>query len=199
MLLTGYQIPAAIRGLGEARLIAWLPARSVNGATVVARTASGASTQYIELPSMEPELAAEFIAATGSDMGAFGSADHRVGNASMAHRPSDSGRMSGNLRRPRRHLPGLLRATCLSAMVDPRCCPTSKAYYDRKRTKGKGHKQALPALARHRINILWTTFRNGAYFHTSPPITITARHVHWGSLLLASAKEVQLAEVLKCG
>jgi hypothetical protein len=185
MRLTGYQIPAAIRGLGEARLIAlavcpqrqWRNcrfSRCQRGQHPGHRAASGASTQDIALPSMGPELAAEFVAATGSDMDAFGSAGHRVGNASMAHRPSGSGRMSRNLRRPRRHLPGLLRATCLSAMVDPRCCPTSKAYYDRKRTMGKGHKQALAALARHRINILWATFRNGAYFHTSPPITITA-------------------------
>jgi hypothetical protein len=32
-------------------------------------------------------------------------------------------------------------------------CPVSKAYYDRKRKEGKGHKQAVIALARRRVNV----------------------------------------------
>ncbi len=62
----------------------------------------------------------------------------------------------------------------LSAMVSLRCCPTSKAYYDRKRSEGKGHKQALLALARRRINVLWAMIRDGEFTQTPPPATTAA-------------------------
>jgi transposase len=122
------------------------------------------------LPGMGPKLAAEFIAATGGDMDAFGSADRLAGYAGLAPRPRDSGRVSGNLRRPRRYHRGLLRAMYLSAMAALRCCPASRQYYDRKRSEGKGHKQALLALARRRVNVLWAMIRDGALYHMSPPV-----------------------------
>lgn len=126
------------------------------------------------LPGMGPRLGAEFIAATGGDMDAFGSADRLAGFAGLAPRPRDSGRVSGNLRRPRRYHRGLLRAMYLSAMVSLRCCPASKAYYDRKRGEGKGHKQALLALARRRVNVLWAMIRDGECYQGSPPVTAAA-------------------------
>lgn len=126
------------------------------------------------LPGMGAKLGAEFIAATGGDMDAFGSADRLAGFAGLAPQPRDSGRVSGNLRRPRRYHRGLLRSMYLSAMVSLRCCPASKAFYDRKRSEGKGHKQAVLALARRRINVLWAMIRDGAHFHTSPTVTVAA-------------------------
>ncbi|MFC7018083.1 IS110 family transposase, partial [Streptomyces viridiviolaceus] len=113
------------------------------------------------LPGMGPKLGAEFIAATGGDMDAFGSADRLAGFAGLAPRPRDSGRVSGNLRRPKRYHRGLLRSMYLSAMVSITTCPASKAYYQRKRSEGKGHKQALLALARRRLNVLWAMIRDG--------------------------------------
>ncbi|MFF4526839.1 IS110 family transposase, partial [Streptomyces bluensis] len=53
-------------------------------------------------------------------------------------------------------------------------CPASKTYYDRKRREGKGHKQALLALARRRVNVLWAMIRDGQYFHASPPVAAAA-------------------------
>ncbi|WP_148587985.1 IS110 family transposase [Streptomyces sp. WAC01526] len=126
------------------------------------------------LPGMGPKLGAEFLAATGGDMDAFGSADRLAGFAGLAPQPRDSGRVSGNLRRPRRYHRGLLRTMYLSAMVSLRCCPASKAYYDRKRREGKGHKQALLALARRRVNVLWAMIRDGECYHMSPPVTSAA-------------------------
>ncbi|WP_327380863.1 IS110 family transposase [Streptomyces sp. NBC_01207] len=123
------------------------------------------------LPGMGAKLAAEFIAATGGDMDAFGSPDRLAGFAGLAPRPRDSGRVSGNLRRPRRYHRGLLRTMYLSAMVSLQCCPVSKAFYDRKRSEGKGHKQALLALARRRLNVLWAMIRDGECIHASPPVT----------------------------
>ncbi|MFJ1758590.1 IS110 family transposase [Kitasatospora sp. NPDC088134] len=126
------------------------------------------------LPGMGPKLGAEFLATTGGDMDAFGSADRLAGFAGLAPQPRDSGRVSGNLRRPRRYHRGLLRAMYLSAMVSLRCCPASKAYYDRKRSEGKGHKQAVLALARRRVNVLWAMLRDGECYHLSPPVTAAA-------------------------
>ncbi|MBB4779950.1 transposase [Streptomyces rapamycinicus] len=126
------------------------------------------------LPGMGPKLGAEFIAATGGDMDAFGSADRLAGFAGLAPRPRDSGRVSGNLRRPRRYHRGLLRSMYLSAMVSITTCPASKAYYQRKRSEGKGHKQALLALARRRLNVLWAMIRDGQCYQGSPPVTTAA-------------------------
>jgi transposase len=125
------------------------------------------------LPGMSPRLGAEFIAATGGDMDAFGSADRLAGFAGLAPRPRDSGRVSGNLYRPRRYHRGLLRAMYLSAMVSLRCCPASKAYHDRKRSEGKGHQQALLALARRRVNVLWAMIRDGQRYRSTPSVTPT--------------------------
>lgn len=55
------------------------------------------------LPGMGKLLGAEFLAATGGDMDAFGSGDRLAGFAGLAPAPRDSGRVSGNLRRPRRY------------------------------------------------------------------------------------------------
>ncbi|WP_245646366.1 IS110 family RNA-guided transposase [Nocardiopsis trehalosi] len=126
------------------------------------------------LPGMGPRLGAEFIAATGGDMDAFGSADRLAGFAGLAPRPRDSGRVSGNLRRPKRYHRGLLRSMYLSAMVSITTCPASKAYYQRKRSEGKGHKQALLALARRRLNVLWAMIRDGECYQGSPPVTAAA-------------------------
>ncbi|MER6091831.1 IS110 family transposase [Streptomyces bluensis] len=128
----------------------------------------------LSLPGMGPRLGAEFIAATGGDLETFGSADRLAGFAGLAPQPRDSGRVSGNLRRPRRYHRGLLRTMYLSAMVSLRTCPASKTYYDRKRREGKGHKQALLALARRRVNVLWAMIRDGQYFHASPPVAAAA-------------------------
>lgn len=125
------------------------------------------------LPGMGPKLGAEFIAATGGDMDAFGSADRLAGFAGLAPRPRDSGRVSGNLRRPKRYHRGLLRSMYLSAMVSITTCPASKAYYQRKRSEGKGHKQALLALARRRLNVLWAMMRDGQCYQASPPVAAT--------------------------
>ncbi|WP_328618943.1 IS110 family transposase [Streptomyces sp. NBC_00354] len=122
------------------------------------------------LPGMGSLLGAEFIAATGGDMEAFGTADRLAAFAGLAPVPRDSGRVSGNMRRPRRYHRGLLRAFYLSSMASLRSCPASRPYR-RKRNEGKGHKQALLALARRRANVLWAMIRDGACYQLSPSVT----------------------------
>jgi transposase len=126
------------------------------------------------LPGMGPKLGAEFIAATGGDMGAFGGADRLAGFAGLAPRPRDSGRVGGNLRRPSAATAVLLRSMYLSAMVRITTCPASKPCYQRKRSEGKGHKHALLAPALRRLNVLWAMIRDGQCYQGSPPVTLAA-------------------------
>lgn len=124
----------------------------------------------LSMPGLGPVLGAEFIAHTGGDMNVYGSPDRLAGVAGLAPVPKDSGRISGNMRRPRRYCRRLLRVFYMSAMVAARCCPVSKAFYDRKRAEGKGHRQAIIALARRRLNVLWALIRDGRTFEiTAPP------------------------------
>lgn len=119
-------------------------------------------------------LGVTFIAATGGDMDAFARADRLAAFAGLSHVPRDSGRVSGHMRRPRRYHRGLLRAFYFSSMAGLRSCPASRAYYERKRAEGKGHKQAVLSPARRRANVLWAMIRDGACYQAAPPVTITA-------------------------
>lgn len=122
----------------------------------------------MSMPGFGPLLGAEFLAAAGGDMSQFASADRLAGVAGLAPVPRDSGRVRGNLHRPRRYDRRLLRACYLSAMVSIRCCPASKAYYDRKRAEGKRHTQAVLALARRRLNVLWAMLRDDTRYQATP-------------------------------
>jgi transposase len=110
--------------------------------------------------SVGPLLGAEFLAATGGDVTWFANADGLAGFAGLAPAPWDSGRVRGNLRRPRRYHRGLNRVSCYFAMISIRTCPESKDFYDRKRAEGKNHTQAVLALARRRVNVLWALIRD---------------------------------------
>ncbi|MET7354769.1 IS110 family transposase [Streptomyces mirabilis] len=121
------------------------------------------------MPGVGDMLGAEFIAATGGDMSAFGSSDRLAGVAGLAPVPRDSGRVSGNLRRPSRYSRRLLRMFYLSAQVAALHCPQSKTFYQRKRAEGKSHKQAVLALARRRLNVLWALIRDHRTFEAVTP------------------------------
>jgi len=122
----------------------------------------------MSMPGFGVLLGAEFLAATGGDMSQFASADRLAGVAGLAPVPRDSGRVRGNLHRPRRYDRRLLRACYLSAMISIRCCPASKAYYDRKTAEGKRHTQAVLALARRRLNVLWAMLRDDTRYQATP-------------------------------
>jgi transposase len=124
----------------------------------------------LSMPGFGVTLGAEFIAATGGDMAAFDSADRLASVSGLAPVPRDSGRISGNLKRPRRYDRRLLRACYLSAQIAIRTDPASRVYYDRKRLEGKTHTQAVLALARRRLNVLWAMLRDHAVYQ---PATTT--------------------------
>lgn len=125
----------------------------------------------VSMPGFGATLGAEFLAATGGDMGAFDSVDRLAGVAGLAPVPRDSGRIHGNHKRPRRYDRRLLRACYLSAQIAIRTDPASRTYYDRKRSEGKTHTQAVLALARRRLNVLWAMLRDHDIYQ---PATTTA-------------------------
>ena len=109
----------------------------------------------------------------GGDIALYDSADRLAGVAGLAPVPRDSGRVSGNLHRPRRFNRSLLRASYLAAQLSIRHDPASKHYYDRKRAEGKRHTQAVLALARRRNNVLWAMLRDRTHYQqpTGDPAT----------------------------
>jgi transposase len=126
------------------------------------------------MPGLGIILGAEFLAATGGDMSLFGTADRLAGFGGVAPVPRDSGKISGNLRRPRRYNRRVQRVFCISALFSIRHCPESRRFYDRKRTEGKRHTQAVLALARRRVNVLWALLRDGRCYEATPPTALAA-------------------------
>ncbi len=126
------------------------------------------------MPGIGPLLGAEFLAATAGDMSRYGSADHLASFGGVAPVPRDSGNVSGNLHRPRRYHRGLQRVFYTSALISIRNCDASRRYYERKRAEGKRHTQAVLALARRRVNVLWALIRDGRCFQHELPVTVAA-------------------------
>lgn len=119
------------------------------------------------LPGMGTCLTAEFLA-EASDPGRFGSADRLAAAAGIAPVLRASGG-SVHQRRAKRGNRVLKRVFYQSAFCSLVSSGASRAFYERKRKEGKAHKQAVIALARRRVNVLWAMLRDGrAYEEQSP-------------------------------
>ncbi|MER6161475.1 IS110 family transposase [Streptomyces sp. NPDC001868] len=126
------------------------------------------------LPGIGPLLGAEFLVATHGDLAFFATSDRLAGFDGLAPAPRDSGRVSGNLHRPKRYHRGLQRVFYTSALISIRNCAESRRFYDRKRAEGKRHTQAVLALARRRVNVLWALLRDRRCYQAVPPVTSAA-------------------------
>ncbi|WP_327388319.1 IS110 family transposase [Streptomyces sp. NBC_01207] len=126
------------------------------------------------MPGLGIILGAEFLAATGGDMAVFGTPDRLAGFGGVAPVPRDSGKISGNLRRPQRYNRRLQRVLYTSALFSIRRSEESRRFYDRKRAEGKRHTQAVLALARRRVNVLWALLRDGRCYELTPPTALAA-------------------------
>jgi transposase len=115
------------------------------------------------LPGMGTVLGSEFLVCVG-DLSAFESADKLAAYAGLVPAAHDSGKRSGNDRRMRGGNKVLKRAFYQSSFASLRSSPASRAFYDRKKAEGKRHTQALIALARRRVNVLWAMLRDGTTF-----------------------------------
>ncbi|MFJ7905729.1 IS110 family transposase, partial [Kitasatospora sp. NPDC096204] len=126
------------------------------------------------VPGIGTVLGAEFLAGVGGNLDGFASPDALAAFAGVAPAPRDSGKVSGNLHRPTVYHRRLQRVFYTSALVSIRCDPNSRKFYDRKRAEGKRHVQAVMALARRRVNVLWALVRDRRCYHITPPATETA-------------------------
>jgi transposase len=120
------------------------------------------------LPGMGPILGSEFLVGVGADLSAFENADRLAAYAGLVPAARDSGKRVGNHRRTRGGNKVLKRVFYQSALASLRCSTHSRAFYDRKRREGKKHTQALIALARRRVNVLWAMLRDETTFGTPP-------------------------------
>jgi transposase len=116
----------------------------------------------LSLPGMGAVLTADFIACVGSAR-RFRSADALAAAAGL----TPVLRQSGKSRTVRRSTGGdkTLKRVFFQSAFNALANPESRAFYDRKRAEGKRHNQAVIALARRRVNVVW------AILHTRTPFS----------------------------
>jgi transposase len=118
-------------------------------------------------------LAAEFIAETGN-LSRFPSADALAAAAGIAPLLRQSGK-TRFLRRPAGGNKALKRVFYQSAFCSL-AHPDSRTFYERKRREGKRHHQAVIALARRRIDVLWAMLQNRQAFRTNFKLAAWLKH-----------------------
>jgi transposase len=127
------------------------------------------------LPGMGPILGAQFLVATdGRPLEAFASSGRLASYAGLVPVPKDSGRVSGNYHRPKRFNRTLRQVFYLMALSSLRTEGPSKAFYQRKRDENKLHTQALLALARRLVDVLWALLRDNRTWSPISPSQVTA-------------------------
>jgi len=117
----------------------------------------------LSLPGMGVVLTAELIAEAGN-LSRFRSADALASAAGMAPVLRQSGR-TRFLRRPNGGNKGLKRVFYQSAFCSLNH-DDSRTFYDRKRREGKRHHQAVIALARRRVGVLWAVLHSRTPFQS---------------------------------
>ncbi|MGW9030884.1 IS110 family transposase [Streptomyces sp. NPDC055722] len=120
------------------------------------------------MPGIGPILGAEFLVAAG-DLAAYPDAGHLASAAGLVPVAKDSGRRTGNLRRPQRYSRRLRRVFYLSAQTSIIRDGPNRTYYLKKRAQGHKHIPAVIALARRRVDVLWALLRDNRPFTTAPP------------------------------
>jgi transposase len=120
------------------------------------------------MPGFGPFLGASLLVGAG-DLRAFPSAGHLAAAAGLVPVPNDSGRRSGNLHRPKRYSRPLRHVLYLSAQTSTMRAGPNRDYYLKKREHGRSHSQAVIALARRRVDVLWALLRDNRTWTTTPP------------------------------
>jgi transposase len=118
------------------------------------------------MPGMGIVFTAEFLAEVG-DLGRFASADSLAAAAGVVPVLRASGATSYQ-RRARRGNKVLKRILYRSAFSCISYHERSEAFYRKKRAQGKGHHQAVIALARRRVDVLWAMLRDGQTYSERP-------------------------------
>jgi transposase len=120
------------------------------------------------MPGFGPFLGACLLVGAG-DLRAFPSAGHLAAAAGLVPVPDDSGRRTGNLHRPDRYSRPLRHVFYLSAQTSMMRAGPNRDYYRKKRAHTATHSQAVIALARRRIDVLWALLRDDRTWTAAPP------------------------------
>jgi transposase len=120
------------------------------------------------MPGFGPFLGASLLVGA-NDLRAFPSAGHLAAAAGLVPVPNDSGRRTGNLHRPLRYSRRLRHVFYLSAQTSMMRAGPNRDYYLKKRAHGATHSQAVIALARRRIDVLWALLRENRTWTAAPP------------------------------
>lgn len=129
-------------------------------AEIAATSADAVPVQLLRsIPGFGQTGAAELIGEIGT-MDRFGAESALAVYVGVA--PLDN---SSGLRQKGRK-PKCVNSRCQGAMMTclvrhMKCVPESRAYYDRKRAQGKTHNQAVRALGRYLIRVIWQMMKNG--------------------------------------
>jgi transposase len=116
------------------------------------------------LPGMGVVFTAEFLAEVGN-LGRFASADSLAAGIAPVLRASGAWRHQRRARRGNKVLKPLLYRSAFSCISYHQ---RSEDFYRKKRAEGKGHHQAVIALARRRVNVLWAMLRDGQNYSERP-------------------------------
>lgn len=116
----------------------------------------------LSLPGMSHRTGPRFLAEVGI-LERFGSPDALAAYAGLTPTLWQSGRSSGThflSRRCNLHL----RQALWSAALGSLRTPASRRFYERKRAEGKSHHQAIIALARTKLRVLWAMLKTETLF-----------------------------------
>jgi transposase len=116
----------------------------------------------LSLPGMSHRTGPRFLAEVGT-LERFSSPDALAAYAGLTPTLWQSGRSSGThflSRRCNLHLRQALWSAALGSLKTP----ASRRFYDRKRAEGKSHHQAIIALARTKLRVLWAMLKAGTLF-----------------------------------
>lgn len=120
----------------------------------------------MSFPGIGTVLGAEFLVEVG-DLSAFSGPDSLAAYAGLVPVARDSGKRVGNMRRMRGGNKVLKKMFYQASFASLKASPESRAFYDRKRAEGKKHHQALLALSRRRVNVLWAMLRDDTTFRSA--------------------------------
>jgi transposase len=125
------------------------------------------------MPGFGPILGASLLVGAG-ELRAFPSPGHLAAAAGLVPVPNDSGRRAGNLHRPSRYSRQLRHVFYLAAQTSMMRAGPNRDYYLKKRARGATHSQAVIALARRRIDVLWALLRENRTWTMTPPAAAQA-------------------------
>jgi transposase len=142
---------------------------------ITERFRTHAQAEILEsLPGLGPLLGAEFLVAIGGDLAAFATSGRLASYAGLVPVPQDSGRVTGNLRRPTRYNRRLRRVFYMAALSSLKTDGPSRTYYQRKRAERRIHTQAVLALARRLVDVVWALLRDNRKFTPTAPPAVQA-------------------------